>query len=213
MKQRLVLLLLAGALIMNGSGLQTDTETTVEAAEDNVKEETDSTGLAGNLNPEKIINMETNMDPVQEEIVDTETGEKPVQESPPMMEEDFLSENEKREKELEKPSSADSEKKVSEEDLEKPSSADSEKKVSEEGLEKQSSADSEKKVSIEKAENRNDVGENIGTEDTEDQEMDHAAAEEVEEQKKKYGYKRRRCRSEYRSCCRRICRDREKRFG
>lgn len=150
MKQRLVLLLLAGALIMNGSGLQTDTESTVEAAEDNVKEETDSTGLAGNLNPEKIINMETNMDPVQEEIVDTETGENPVQESPPMMEEDFSSENEKREKELEKPSSADSEKKVSEE----------------------------------KAENRNDVGENIGTEDTEDQEMDHAAAEEVEEQKK-----------------------------
>ena len=167
MKQRLVLLLLAGALIMNGSGLQTDTETTVEAAEDSVKEETDSTGLAGNLNPEKIINTETNMDPVQEEIVDTETGENPVQESPPMMEEDFSSENEKREK-----------------NLEKPSSADSEKKVSEEGLEKQSSADSEKKVSIEKAENRNDVGENIGTEDTEDQEMDHAAAEEVEEQKK-----------------------------
>ena len=184
MKQRLVLLLLAGALIMNGSGLQTDTETTVEAAEDSVKEETDSTGLAGNLNPEKIINTETNMDPVQEEIVDTETGENPVQESPPMMEEDFSSENEKREKNLEKPSSADSEKKVSEEDLEKQPSADSEKKVSEEGLEKQSSADSEKKVSIEKAENRNDVGENIGTEDTEDQEMDHAAAEEVEEQKK-----------------------------
>lgn len=152
---------------MNGSGLQTDTETTVEAAEDSVKEETDSTGLAGNLNPEKIINTETNMDPVQEEIVDTETGENPVQESPPMMEEDFSSENEKREK-----------------DLEKPSSADSEKKVSEEDLEKQSSADSEKKVGIEKAENRNDVGENIGTEDTEDQEMDHAAAEEVEEQKK-----------------------------
>ncbi|MGN8738319.1 hypothetical protein [Bilifractor sp. HCP3S3_D3] len=167
MKQRFVLLLLAGALIMNGSGVQTDTETTVEAAEDSVKEETDSTGLAGNLNPEKIINTETNMDPVQEEIVDTETGENPVQESPTMMEEDFSSENEKREK-----------------DLEKPSSADSEKKVSEEGLEKQSSADSEKKVSIEKAENRNDVGENIGTEDTEEQEMDHAAAEEVEEQKK-----------------------------
>ncbi|MGO5311300.1 hypothetical protein [Bilifractor sp. LCP21S3_C8] len=135
---------------MNGSGVQTDTETTVEAAEDSVKEETDSTGLAGNLNPEKIINTETNMDPVQEEIVDTETGENPVQESPPMMEEDFSSENEKREKDLKKPSSADS----------------------------------EKKVSIEKAENRNDVGENIGTEDTEDQEMDHAAAEEVEEQKK-----------------------------
>ncbi|MGO5159786.1 MULTISPECIES: hypothetical protein [unclassified Bilifractor] len=150
MKQRFVLLLLAGALIMNGSGVQTDTETTVEAAEDSVKEETDSTGLAGNLNPEKIINTETNMDPVQEEIVDTETGENPVQESPPMMEEDFSSENEKREKDLKKPSSADS----------------------------------EKKVSIEKAENRNDVGENIGTEDTEDQEMDHAAAEEVEEQKK-----------------------------
>ncbi|MGO5202573.1 hypothetical protein ACTQ3A_06135 [Bilifractor sp. LCP21S3_F8] len=137
-------------MIMNGSGVQTDTETTVEAAEDSVKEETDSTGLAGNLNPEKIINTETNMDPVQEEIVDTETGENPVQESPPMMEEDFSSENEKREKDLKKPSSADS----------------------------------EKKVSIEKAENRNDVGENIGTEDTEDQEMDHAAAEEVEEQKK-----------------------------
>ena len=167
MKQRLVLLLLAGALIMNGSGVQTDTETTVEAAEDSVKEETDSTGLAGNLNPEKIINTETNMDPVQEEIVDTETGENSVQESPPMMEEDFSSENKKREKNLEKPSSADSEKKVSEEDLEK-----------------QPSADSEKKVSIEKTENRNDVGENIGTEDTEDQEMDHAAAEEVEEQKK-----------------------------
>ncbi len=184
MKQRLVLLLLAGALIMNGSGVQTDTEATVEAAEDSVKEETDSTGLAGNLNPEKIINTETNMDPVQEEIVDTETGENSVQESPPMMEEDFSSENEKREKDLERPSSADSEKKVSEEDLEKQPSADSEKKVSEKDLEKQPSADSEKKVSIEKTENRNDVGENIGTEDTEDQEMDHAAAEEVEEQKK-----------------------------
>ena len=201
MKQKLVLLLLAGALIMNGSGLQTDTETTVEAAEDSVKEETDSISFVENSNPEEVINTKTSMDSIQEETMNTETGENPVQESPPMMEEDFSSENEKREKDLEKPSSADSEKKVSEEDLEKqpfadskkkvsekdlekPSSADLEKKVSEEGLEKQPSADSEKKVSIEKAENRNDVGENIGTEDTEDQEMDHAAAEEVEEQKK-----------------------------
>lgn len=201
MQQKLVLLLLAGALIMNGSGLQTDTETTVEAAEDSVKEETDSISFVENSNPEEVINTKTSMDSIQEETMNTETGENPVQESPPMMEEDFSSENEKREKDLEKPSSADSEKKMSEEDLEKqpfadskkkvsekdlekPSSADLEKKVSEEGLEKQPSADSEKKVSIEKAENRNDVGENNGTEDTEDQEMDHAAAEEVEEQKK-----------------------------
>lgn len=167
MKQKLVLLLLAGALIMNGSGLQTDTETTVEAAEDSVKEETDSISFVENSNPEEVINTKTSMDSVQEETMNMETGENPVEESPPMMEEDFSSENEKREK-----------------DLEKPSSADSEKKVSEEGLEKQASADSEKKVSIEKAENRNDVGENIGTEDTEDQEMDHAAAEDVGEQKK-----------------------------
>ncbi|MGO5314483.1 hypothetical protein ACTQ1O_08815 [Bilifractor sp. LCP21S3_A7] len=201
MKQKLVLLLLAGALIMNGSGLQTDTETTVEAAEDSVKEETDSISFVENSNPEEVINTKTSMDSIQEETMNTETGENPVQESPPMMEEDFSSENEKREKDLEKPSSADSEKKMSEEDLEKqpfadskkkvsekdlekPSSADLEKKVSEEGLEKQPSADSEKKVSIEKAENRNDVGENNGTEDTEDQEMNHAAAEDVEEQKK-----------------------------
>ena len=201
MKQRLVLLLLAGALIMNGSGLQTDTETTVEAAEDNVKEETDSISFVENSNPEEVINTKTSMDSVQEETMNTETGENPVEESPPMMEEDFSSENEKREKDLGKPSSADSEKKVSEEGLEKQHSSDSEKKVSEgnlekqhsadlekkvseEGLEKQPSADSEKKVSIEKTENRNDVGENIGTEDTEDQEMDHAAAEEVEERKK-----------------------------
>ena len=203
---------------MNGSGLQTDTETTVEAAEDSVKEETDSISFVENSNPEEVINTKTSMDSIQEETMNTETGENPVQESPPMMEEDFSSENKKRKKDLEKPFSADSEKKVSEEDLEKqpsadlekkvseedlekqpfadskkkvsekdlekPSSADLEKKVSEEGLEKQPSADSEKKVSIEKAENRNDVGENIGTEDTEDQEMDHAAAEEVEEQKK-----------------------------
>ena len=201
MKQKLVLLLLVGALIMNGSGLQTDTETTVEAAEDSVKEETDSISFVENSNPEEVINTKTSMDSIQEETMNTETGENPVQESPPMMEEDFSSENEKREKDLEKPSSADSEKKMSEEDLEKqpfadskkkvsekdlekPSSADLEKKVSEEGLEKQPSADSEKKVSIEKAENRNDVGENNGTEDTEDQEMNHAAAENVEEQKK-----------------------------
>ena len=201
MKQKLVLLLLAGALIMNGSGLQTDTETTVEAAEDSVKEETDSISFVENSNPKEVINTKTSMDSIQEETMNTETGENPVQESPPMMEEDFSSENEKREKDLEKPSSADSEKKMSEEDLEKqpfadskkkvsekdlekPSSADLEKKVSEEGLEKQPSADSEKKVSIEKAENRNDVGENNGTEDTEDQEMNHAAAEDVEEQKK-----------------------------
>lgn len=201
MKQRLVLLLLAGALIMNGSGVQTDTETTVEAAEDSVKEETDSISFVENSNPEEVINTKTSMDSVQEETMNTETGENPVQESSSMMEEDFSSENKKREKDMEKPSSADSEKKVSEEDLEKQPSADSEKKVSEEnlekqpsvglekkvseeGLEKQASADSEKKVSIEKAENRNDVGENNGTEDTEDQEMDHVAAEEVEEQKK-----------------------------
>ena len=201
MKQKLVLLLLAGALIMNGSGLQTDTETTVEAAEDSVKEETDSISFVENSNPEEVINTKTSMDSVQEETMNMETGENPVEESPPMMEEDFSSENEKREKDLEKPSSADSEKKVSEEGLEKQPSADSEKKVSEENLEKQPSvgsekkaseeglakqpsADSEKKVSIEKAENRNDVGENNGTEDTEDQEMDHAAAEDVEEQKK-----------------------------
>ncbi|MGO5335440.1 hypothetical protein ACTQZS_01370 [Bilifractor sp. LCP19S3_H10] len=184
MKQRLVLLLLAGALIMNGSGLQTDTETTVEAAEDSVKEETDSISFVENSNPEEVINTKTSMDSIQEETMNTETGENPVQESPPMMEEDFSSGNKKRKKDLEKPSSADSEKKVSEEDLEKQPSADLEKKVSEEDLEKQPSADSEKKVSIEKAENRNDVGENNGTEDTEDQEMDHAAAEDVEEQKK-----------------------------
>lgn len=184
MKQRLVLLLLAGALIMNGSGLQTDTETTVEAAEDSVKEETDSISFVENSNPEEVINTKTSMDSIQEETMNTETGENPVQESPPMMEEDFSSENKKRKKDLEKPFSADSEKKVSEEDLEKQPSADLEKKVSEEDLEKQPSADSEKKVSIEKAGNRNDVGENNGTEDTEDQEMDHAAAEDVEEQKK-----------------------------
>ena len=184
MKQKLVLLLLAGALIMNGSGLQTDTETTVEAAEDSVKEETDSISFVENSNPEEVINTKTSMDSIQEETMNTETGENPVQESPPMMEEDFSSENKKRKKDLEKPFSADSEKKVSEEDLEKQPSADLEKKVSEEDLEKQPSADSEKKVSIEKAGNRNDVGENNGTEDTEDQEMDHAAAEDVEEQKK-----------------------------
>lgn len=169
---------------MNGSGLQTDTETTVEAAEDSVKEETDSISFVENSNPEEVINTKTSMDSIQEETMNTETGENPVQESPPMMEEDFSSGNKKRKKDLEKPSSADSEKKVSEEDLEKQPSADLEKKVSEEDLEKQPSADSEKKVSIEKAENRNDVGENNGTEDTEDQEMDHAAAEDVEEQKK-----------------------------
>lgn len=169
---------------MNGSGLQTDTETTVEAAEDSVKEETDSISFVENSNPEEVINTKTSMDSIQEETMNTETGENPVQESPPMMEEDFSSENKKRKKDLEKPFSADSEKKVSEEDLEKQPSADLEKKVSEEDLEKQPSADSEKKVSIEKAGNRNDVGENNGTEDTEDQEMDHAAAEDVEEQKK-----------------------------
>ena len=171
-------------MIMNGSGLQTDTETTVEAAEDSVKEETDSISFVENSNPEEVINTKTSMDSIQEETMNTETGENPVQESPPMMEEDFSSENKKRKKDLEKPFSADSEKKVSEEDLEKQPSADLEKKVSEEDLEKQPSADSEKKVSIEKAGNRNDVGENNGTEDTEDQEMDHAAAEDVEEQKK-----------------------------
>ena len=48
MKQKLVLLLLAGALIIDGSGLQTDTETTVEAAEDSVKEETDSISFVEN---------------------------------------------------------------------------------------------------------------------------------------------------------------------
>ena len=67
------------------------------------------------------------MDSIQEETMNTETGENPVQESPPMMEEDFSSENEKREKDLEKPSSADSEKKMSEEDLEKQPFADSKK--------------------------------------------------------------------------------------
>ena len=63
MKHRLVLFLLAGSLIMNGSGMQADIGKPVEAAEKDVGEEqTESVGGVGNVNLEESADSEESAD-------------------------------------------------------------------------------------------------------------------------------------------------------